>query len=260
MAQSRKSPGPAGRLNAACWLLGAVLLGASPQAAAQERGNVQAEQSRELRTRQPPQTARDAAAYATVDGMRFVIDRSGPLPLIHFENSRRTQVLFPQIAPRGDVLYLSNTGVPVVRVSVRGNVTLYTRDNRQGVPAYFVESAPALEEPSITPRELFNFILDQSHRLSGAVGHLVMVDVDISSVGAEHRVVALLTMAADTVARAAANPATAEKTRHLSRIRVIEAERSQPSFEDGVLTLRISRRSVVQMRSASTEIAVLFTD
>lgn len=259
MAQSRYSPGATARLNAARLALAAVLL-ASP-AAAQERANAQAEQSRELRDRQPPQpsqTARDAATYAAVDGTRFVIDRSGALPLIRFEDARQAQVLFPQIAPRGDVLYLSNAGVPVVRVSVRGNVTLYTRNHRQGVPAYFVESAEPLAEPAISPRELFNFILNQSQRLSGAVGHLVMVDVDIASVGSEHRAVALLTIAADTISRAAADPATAQQIRGLSRIRIIESERGQPSYEDGVLTLRISRRSIVQTRSASTEIAGLF--
>src|SRR5690606_16618158 len=65
--------------------LGAAAALTACDAAAQSRGNIQAEQSRTLRERLYERGLPDSGRFVTSTGIDFILDRSGPRTLIRFE-------------------------------------------------------------------------------------------------------------------------------------------------------------------------------
>lgn len=95
-----------------------------------------------------------AAQYATPDGaVRFVFDRSGGrAALVQFEGDPEVHVLRPVAGTRGDEIYRTEDGGVMLRVSVHGGITVYTRGNRMGAPVSEVASATPLAPPQAAPQ------------------------------------------------------------------------------------------------------------
>ncbi|MBW8304342.1 MAG: DUF4908 domain-containing protein, partial [Brevundimonas sp.] len=100
-----------------------TLLPIASEAAAQNRGNVQAELSRSLRDRRPSTPAPPPVGrYVADSGEGFILDRSGRHPLLRFDRRDETWVLRPSAAPRGDVIYRNDAGEQVLRVTAGGGM------------------------------------------------------------------------------------------------------------------------------------------
>jgi hypothetical protein len=81
--------------------------------------------------REPPRVAHFTSEYARIG---FVLDRSGELAKLRFDGSEEILVLRLQPAAGGDRLLIRDDGETVLRISALGGVTLFTPENRQGVP------------------------------------------------------------------------------------------------------------------------------
>ena len=95
--------------------------------------------------REPPRVAHFTSEYARIG---FVLDRSGELAKLRFDGSEEILVLRLQPAAGGDRLLIRDDGETVLRISALGGVTLFTPENRQGVPvASDAQVAPLTPAP-----------------------------------------------------------------------------------------------------------------
>lgn len=81
--------------------------------------------------REPPRIAHYISEYANIG---FVLDRSSELARIRFDGSEEILVLRWQPAAGGDRLLLRDDGEVVLRISGLGGITLFTPENRRGIP------------------------------------------------------------------------------------------------------------------------------
>jgi hypothetical protein len=82
-----------------------------------------------------PQIAR----YVAGD-LEFVLDRSGPQPLIQFRGGTEILALTRSAGPRNDEIYKNDIGEQVLRMSsLGGGGTIYTPDQPQGMPVSLVQ-------------------------------------------------------------------------------------------------------------------------
>ena len=203
--------------------------------AAQVRANAQANQDRPGRPagRVMPPTGR----YVSESGETFVFDRSGSRPLFRFESRNETWVLRPSPAPRGDLIYRNDAGDQILRITPDGGMTLYTVRSPNGTPASMSGPAPSLAPPAVTPSQLFRFSIQQSDRMSEAVGHLIYVTLDLERPGHEAAVAETVSVICEAVLRMTRSSTTRSHAAGIRRINVVEGARPETRYADGVLTV-----------------------
>lgn len=91
--------------------------------------------------REPPRIAHFISEYA---GIGFVLDRSSELPKMRFDGTEEILVLRWQPAAGGDRILLRDDGEILLRISGLGGITLFTPDNRRGIPVAANGPAQAL--------------------------------------------------------------------------------------------------------------------
>ena len=236
--------------------LAAAALSSLPLGAqAQDRGNAQALQSEALRNRGGaaralPPTGR----YVAESGEAFILDRSGQRPLLRFDRRDETWVLRPTAAPRGDVIYRNDNGDQILRVTPDGGMTLYTVRAPNGTPASMSGPAPGLALPEVTPAQLFRFSLQQSDRMSEAVGHLVYVTLDLERPGHEAAVAETVSVICEAVLRLAGSSTTRSHAAGIRRINVVEGARPGATYSNGVLTVVTNPSAGAEGRPSSARI------
>lgn len=236
-------------------LIASLTLAALPASAAQVQANAQAQQERA--TRPPPRPGRtlpSTGRYVSENGERFVFDRSGARPLFRFESRNETWVLRPSPAPRGDIIYRNDAGDQILRVTPDGGVTLYTVRAPNGTPASMSGPAPGLAPPAVTPAQLFRFSIQQSDRMSEAVGHLVYVTLDLERPGHEAAVAETVSVICEAVLRLARSSTTRSHAAGIRRINVVEGTRPGATYANGVLTVVTNPANGAEGRPSSARI------
>lgn len=224
------------------------------EAAAQQRSNAQAEQSRELRARGPAaRSSPRSGLYSTDTGERFVLDLSGSRPLLRFERRDETWVLRPTPAPRGDVIYRNDAGQQVLRVTPDGGMTAFSVRAPGGSPASLEGPAPSLAPPSLGPVQLYQLMMRRSAMLSQAMGRLIEINIDTGQDGEALTVEALI-VCTDSVLRIARSPTARASLDQLRRITIVEGSRSSVSYTRGELRLVVAPDQGVAGRPSSARI------
>ena len=206
---------------------------------AQIRANAQSAQNRPplarpvRQNRVLPPTGR----YVSESGETFVFDRSGARPLFRFESRNETWVLRPSPAPRGDIIYRNDAGDQILRVTPDGGMTLYTVRAPNGTPASMSGAAPSLSLPEVSPAQLFRFSIQQSDRMSQAVGHLIYINLDLDRPGHEAVVAETVSVICEAVLRMARSSTTRSHTGGIRRINVVEGAGPNVTFSRGALTV-----------------------
>lgn len=234
--------------------LGAAAALTACDAAAQSRGNVQAEQSRTLRERLYERGLPDSGRFVTSTGIDFILDRSGPRPLIRFEDSEEIWALRPSSAPRGDVIYRNDAGDPVLRITRNGGVTLYTPASPGGVPASVVGAAPGLRASALSMNQLAGYLLGQSLIASNAVGHLVEIDVRMVSPEAYAALPDVVPSAVQAIVRMAGSTNLRDEAAQVRIIQFVEGSRPAVAFRSGVLRVTIQPEQGAAGRPSSARI------
>ncbi|HZW17084.1 MAG TPA: DUF4908 domain-containing protein [Brevundimonas sp.] len=230
------------------------LLFVAPEAAAQTRGNAQAEQSRALHNRRPSAPALPPVGrYVADSGEGFILDRSGRHPLLRFEQRDETWVLRPSAAPRGDVIYRNDAGEQVLRVTPSGGMTVYTPRAPGGSPASFTGAGPSLTPPILGPHLLFRLMAQRSHMVSQAVGgRLVEVNVNVDQ--SEALCVEAMIVATEAVIRIARSPTARQYVSDLRSITIIEGPRAGVTYSRGRLTVIVDPEEGMAGRPSSARV------
>ena len=229
------------------------VLAVGPEAAAQNRGNAQAEQSEALRNRRPSSPALPPVGrYVADSGEGFVLDRSGRHPLLRFDRRDETWVLRPSAAPRGDVIYRNDAGEQVLRVTPSGGMTIYTPRAPGGSPASFTGSGASLTPPTLGPFLLFRLMAQRSHMVSQAVGRLVEVNLDGDQ--SESLCVEAMIVATEAVIRIARSPTARQYVSDLSSISIVEGPRAGATYSRGRLTVTVDPDEGMAGRPSSARV------
>jgi len=229
------------------------LLSVAPDAAAQNRGNAQAEQSQTLRNRRPSAPALPPVGrYVAESGEGFILDRSGRHPLLRFDRRDETWVLRPSAAPRGDVIYRNDAGEQVLRVTPSGGMTVYTPRAPGGSPASFSGEGRSLTPPTLGPMLLFRLMAQRSAMVSQVVGHLVQVDLDGDQ--SEALCVEALVVTTEAVIRIARSPTARQYVAEMRRISITEGSRAGVTYSRGVLTVTVDPSEGMAGRPSSARI------
>jgi len=177
--------------------------------------------------------------YVSEQGVGFVLDRSaGRRPLLRFDGRPETWALRPSPAPRGDIIYRTDAGDEVLRITPDGGITLYTVQNPRGTPVSAVGPAEALEPDPITPVELSRALIRQSGLATRALGRTVLLEAPDVIPGSEALVADTAAVAVDAVARVARAESLRGRATRLRRILIVNGERPDVRLVAG--TLRIS--------------------
>lgn len=234
------------------------LLASAQPVDAQSRSNAQAEQSSQLRSRggapaPPPAPALPASGrYVAESGEGFMIDRSGPRPLLRFDRREETWVLRPSAAPRGDVIYRNDAGEQVLRVTQGGAITVYTSRTPGGSPAAYSGAGQSLAPPSLGPVRLFDLMARRSVMLSQALGRLVEINLDGDE--SEALCVEALIVTTDAVARIARSPSARSRLNGLRSITIIEGARAGVTYRGGRLVVTVDPSQGQAGRPSSTRV------
>lgn len=229
------------------------LLAAPSGTAAQNRGNVQAEQSRALKHRRPSSPALPPVGrYVADSGEGFILDRSGRHPLLRFERRDETWVLRPSAAPRGDVIYRNDAGEQVLRVTPSGGVTVYTPRAPGGSPASFTGAGQSLTPPTLGPILLFRLMAQRSAMVSEVVGRLVEVNLDGDQ--SESLCVEALVVSTEAVIRIARSPTARQYVSDLRSITIVEGERADVTYSRGRLTVTVDPAEGMAGRPSSARV------
>lgn len=235
--------------------LAAVMLSlAVTDAAAQNRGNAQAEQSRSLLDRRPSAPAMPPVGrYVADTGEGFILDRSGRHPLLRFDRRDETWVLRPSAAPRGDVIYRNDAGEQVLRVTPNGGITVYTPRAPGGSPASFSGAGQSLTPPTLGPRLLFRLMAQRSYMVSQAVGGR-LVEVNLDGEQSESLCVEAMIVATEAVIRIARSPTARQYVADLRSISIVEGGRAGVTYSRGQLVVTVDPGEGMAGRPSSARI------
>jgi hypothetical protein len=229
------------------------LLPVGSEAAAQNRGNVQAEQSETLRNRRPSSPALPPVGrYVAESGEGFILDRSGRHPLLRFERRDETWVLRPSAAPRGDVIYRNDAGDQVLRVTPSGGMTVYTPHAPGGSPASFSGTGQSLTPPTLGPMLLFRLMAQRSAMVSDVVGRLVQIHLDGDQ--SESLCVEALIVTTEAVIRIARSPTARQYVSELRSITIIEGSRAGVTYSRGRLVVTVNPGEGMAGRPSSARV------
>jgi hypothetical protein len=230
----------------------------------QARSNAQAEQSRAL-GRPVPRGLPPSGRYMSESGETFIFDATNPRPLFRFERRAETWVLRTTPAPRGDIIYRNDAGAQILRVTPQGGVTLYTTRAPNGSPASLAGPAAPLSLPAITPSQLVIYSIQQSGRMSAALGHLVVVNVELEPPQPgrprlEPVVAETIGVVTEAVLRMARSATVRGQVAQVRRIQIEESNRAAASFSNGTLTIEIVGDQGLAGRPSSARIIRAVSD
>jgi len=230
------------------------LLSLATDAAAQNRGNVQAEQGAALKNRRPASPSLPPVGrYVADSGEGFILDRSGRHPLLRFDRRDETWVLRPSAAPRGDVIYRNDAGDQVLRVTPSGGMTVYTPRAPGGSPASFSGAGQSLTPPVLGPHLLFRLMAQRSYMVSQAVGGR-LVEVNLDGDQSESLCVEAMIVATDAVIRIARSPTARQYLSDLRSISIVEGPRAGVTYARGQLIVTVAPSEGMAGRPSSARI------
>lgn len=230
------------------------LLSVSTDAAAQNRGNVQAEEGAALKNRRPSAPSLPPVGrYVADSGEGFILDRSGRHPLLRFDRRDETWVLRPSPAPRGDVIYRNDAGDQVLRVTPSGGMTVYTSRAPGGSPASFSGAGQSLTPPILGPHLLFRLMAQRSYMVSQAVGGR-LVEVNLDGDQSESLCVEAMIVATDAVIRIARSPTARQYLSDLRSISIVEGPRAGVTYARGQLVVTVAPSEGMAGRPSSARI------
>jgi hypothetical protein len=203
--------------------------------------------------REPPRVAHYMSEYARIG---FVLDRSGELAKLKFDNSEEILVLRWQPAAGGDRLLVRDDGEVVLRVSGLGGMTLFTAEIRGGTPV-----APDRPAPPLTPappsialvRDIAGRIMMQ---LRAETGKEIVFEANWSAVSGDPGARGILFDAIRNAGTALysisrSGPGRTALTSYLGRVRFVQARGPSISLQGDMLIVSFSAEQGLAGRPSS---------
>jgi len=194
------------------------------------------------------------ARYATDDGARFVLDRSGGVTLMKFEDSQEVFALSPSQAPRGDVIYRNDLGEPVLRATRLGGLTLFYRARSGGTPAALDGAAQSLRLQYLPPALLLQRLAQASVRSSRAAQHLIEFDAPDVIPGAQAVYADAATVAAEAMVRMSKGAGGRAVLSKIKRIVLTNGRKGSATIKGGEVRITINAQDGLAGRPSSDSI------
>jgi len=192
--------------------------------------------------REPPRIAHYVSEFA---GIGFVLDRSSELPKIKFDGTEEILVLRWQPAAGGDRLLIRDDGEIVLRISALGGLTLFTPQNRRGVPV--APDKPA--QPLATAPPPIGVVRDIAGqimiRLRAETGREIIFEANWNSIAPDAGARAILFDAIRNAGTALfdivrTGPGRAGVANYLRRVRFVQARLPTISLQGDMLIVNFS--------------------
>jgi hypothetical protein len=203
------------------------------------------------RTAAPP-----VARYEAEGAVAFVLDRSTGQPLIQFEGSNEVWALYPQAAPKGDVVFKNDVGQDVLRITRAGGLTVFTSTRPEGAAALLEGVGNSLRLP-VLPKEVeraWARLRAATDRTSRAARRPIGVDVpDVGPDGLAVAVDAAL-IAFEAVDRLVKSDRNGAALSRIGQVLVLEGKTPDVVVKQGSLVITVVPGRGVAGRPSSAKI------
>jgi hypothetical protein len=182
------------------------------------------------------------ARYIGVEGQSFVFDRAAaPQPLLKFDDNPEVWALEPFPAPRGDMVYRTDTGETVLRVTRLGGLTLFTNEEPEGLPVAMLGEADDLMLPPIIPQgALLQRMIQSTVRVQRAIQHLVTFSAPSVTRQSEPLFADAAGVAADALVRLSRRPEAHEFLARLDKVIFLPGAKADVSIMGPVMQIIIA--------------------
>ena len=195
--------------------------------------------------RHPSARYTDAAS-----GRSFTLDRTGPYPLLKYEDVTEVIVLSASNAQRGDEFLKNDVGRNVMKVTELGNVILFTPGDAHGSPAGLDERSDPLGLPEYSG-DLDERIAGSAEMLAQKIGHDIAISIE-----PELRQYANWAEDALSNAERGFRRANSKFASELTGVRIVFSKGAFVYCEEGVLSIGVAPHEGFAGRPSSEAIAL----
>lgn len=199
------------------------------------------------------------ARYMTETGEGFILDRTNSRPLLKFDSSVEVMALEAHPGPRGDVIYKNDLGVPVLRATRLGGLTVFTPDRPGGAAAALTGATAPLRIPTISPNALFQRLYQASAKASKAAKKLIPFEADATP-GSSSLVADAAAIAAEAIVRLSRRPDGREALGKLNKVQVVVGRKPSAAVQKGVARITINPADGLAGRPSSERVILALTD
>ena len=183
------------------------------------------------------------ARYLAVQGQSFIFDRTAAAPdaLLKFDDDPEVWVLHPSPAPRGDTIYRDDVGDAVLRITRLGGVTLFTPEERDGMPVALLGDADDLTAtPAIPPGPLLQRLVQASARASRAAQHLITFEAPNVTPQSSPMFSDAFAVASDAVVRLGRRADARAFLARLDKVLFVMGEKADVAVNGAVMTVTLA--------------------
>ncbi len=194
------------------------------------------------------------AKYAIDEGGSFILDRSGPEPLLKFEDNPEVWALVVSRGPRGDTIYRDDIGNMMLRATELGGMTVFTPRRPEGSAAAMAGASNPLRLTPVGPLALYQRILQASVRSSRAAQHLVGFDAPEADPASDGLIADAAAVAAEALVTLAGRQGGKATLARVQKVDLVKGPRPQVMTRGGVITITIVPTLGVAGRPSSERI------
>lgn len=209
---------------------------------------------RAFTVRGPNHAGKTVARYRIEVGGAFILDQSAPQTLLKFDDSPEVWVLTASRGPRGDMIYTSDLGRPLLRTTRMGGVTVFTPERPDGSAAASVGSSSPLRIVSVGPAGLYHALLQASARASRAARHLVAFEAPDADATSDGLIADAATVASEAVITLSTDNDGRSILSRVARVEIVRGGRPGASLRGGVVDITVAPALGVAGRPSSQRI------
>ena len=202
----------------------------------------------------PAKPAARTLRYRMDSGGGFIVDQTTPRPLLKFDDSPEVWVLSASRGPRGDMIYTSDAGRPLLRTTRLGGVTVFTPGRPDGSAAAPVGAGAPLRLVSVGPAGLYRALLQASVRASRAAHHLIGFEAPDADPSSDGLVADTATVASEAVISVAADLEFRSVLGRVARIEIVRGARPAATLRGNQVEITITPTMGVAGRPSSQRI------
>jgi hypothetical protein len=206
----------------------------------------------------PQQIPRDGT-YTAGDKTEFIVDHHGDQVRLRFSGSDEVFYLSSEAAPLGARVLKYDTGDPALRVAGWGGVTLYTPQEKTGLPAEYSDVVHNVDPPPVPAKDVKRFAAGLAHELNAGgdliIGFAADWNVLADSSGIRELVCDAMRNTTYALEQVAMGPARIAIGDHVHVVHIIEGNHTFALLRGGVLTVMVDPKMGEAGRPSSLAIA-----
>jgi hypothetical protein len=201
-----------------------------------------------------PHAGKTVARYRMDAGGDFILDETEARPLLKFDDNPEVWVLTASRGPRGDMIYTSDLGRPLLRTTRLGGVTVFTPERPGGSAAAEVGSGAPLRLLTVGPTGLYRALLQASARSTHAAHHLVGFEAPDADPTSDGLIADAATVASEAVIALSADGDGRSILNRVARVEILRGVRPGASLRGNVVEITVAPALGVAGRPSSQRI------